>query len=230
MSTEGPPTTRSTAVRRRLLSIRAAAVAGIVAAAGWLIVLTRWLESPDIDASDAEIREYYGSVEGLSGVASLQILVWATIAFLWFIGVIRDKIGQVEPKLFGTVFFGGGIILAVLMFVGSAAFATPYIMLEESDRAVDPDVVTTTRTMASIVLGVFAPRIAALFIFSLSGLSLRTGAMPRWFIFLSYAIGVVLFVNITFASPSIYIFPTWLVVASVALLIRNPHDVSPHRV
>jgi hypothetical protein len=77
-------------------------------------------------------------------------------------------------------------------------------------------------------MGVFAPRIASLFIFSLSGLSLRTGAMPRWFVFVSYAIGVVLFVNVTFSSPGIYVFPAWMVLASVVLLIHRPSDAQLH--
>ena len=215
-------------LRQRLLSIRGAAVAGIVAALGWLVVLARWLDAPAVDASDAEIREYYSQVDGLSGAGSLQILAWATIAFLWFIGVIRDKIGPDEPKMFGTVFFGGGIILAVLMCVGSAAFAAPLVLVEESDRAVDPDVVAMTRTLARITLGVFAPRIASLFIFSLSGLSLRTGAMPRWFVFASYAIGVVLFLNVTFTSPSIFVFPAWMVLASAVLLVHRPSAAPPN--
>ena len=228
MTTAESSTERPTDWRRRLLSIRGAAVAGVVAALGWLVVLVRWLDAPKIDASDAEIREYYAAVDSWNGLASLQILVWATIAFLWFIGVIRDKIGPVEPKLFGTVFFGGGIILAVLMFIGSAAFAAPMILVEESDRGVDPDVVAMTRTIARIVLGVFAPRIASLFIFSLSGLSLRTGAMPRWFVFVSYAIGVALFVNVTFYSPNVYVFPGWMLLASAVLLVHRPGDAQPH--
>ncbi len=204
-------------------SIQAAAAAGIVAAVGWIVVLGRWLDTPAIDATDAEITEFYADPGGLGGLASLQILVWSTIAFLWFIGVIRGRIGRDEPKLFGTVFLGGGILLAVLILIGSSLFAAPAVLAEETDRAVDPDVVAMTRTLARIVMGVIAPRMASLFIFSLSGLALRTGALPRWLVVVSYATGVALFVNVTFATPSIFVFPGWMVLVSLVLLVRHPH-------
>jgi hypothetical protein len=38
---------------------------------------------------------------------------FAGIAFLWFIGVIRDRIGAREDRFFATVFLGSG-----LLFVG----------------------------------------------------------------------------------------------------------------
>ena len=79
-----------------------------------------------------------------------------------------------------------------------------------------------TRTLAQIVLGVFAPRIGSLFIFSLSTLALRTGALPRWLILVSYAVGVAMFVNITMASPNVYMFPAWMALVSIVLLFHPP--------
>jgi hypothetical protein len=209
---------------RRLRSLEAAAAAGLLAAVGWLVVLRTWLDAPSVGASDSAIRLYYGRYDGLNGLATLQIMVFSTIGFLWFIGVIRSRIGEAEPKLFGTVFFGGGILLAGLMFVGSAAFATPLVLVQETDRVVDPDMVASTRVFARIMLGVVAPRIASLFIFSLSGMALRTGALPRWLIFVGYAVGVAMFVNVTFAfaTAGVYMFPAWMALASVVLLVRPP--------
>jgi hypothetical protein len=37
------------------------------------------------------------------------VLVVSTIAFLWFVGVVRGRIGDREPRLFGTVFFGSSL-------------------------------------------------------------------------------------------------------------------------
>lgn len=213
---------RTRSVLVRLRSIQAAAVAGIIAAAGWLFVLVDLLDSPDVDAPDAEIVEYYANESNSTSiVVVLQVLVVATVAFLWFIGVIRNRIGEHEPKLFGTVFLGAGILVAVLVFVGVAALATPSLLVLESDRAVDPDVTATTRTLARITLGVFTPRIASVFIFSLSAAAMRTRALPRWLIVASYLVGIAMFVDVTFSSPSIYVFPTWIALVSVHLLIAG---------
>jgi hypothetical protein len=35
---------------------------------------------------------------------------FAGIAFLWFIGVVREQLGAVEDRLFCTVFMGSGLL------------------------------------------------------------------------------------------------------------------------
>jgi len=35
---------------------------------------------------------------------------FADIAFLWFIGVLRDRLGELEDRFFATVFFGSGLL------------------------------------------------------------------------------------------------------------------------
>jgi len=140
------PTTPLMTGWRRLRSIQGAAVAGIVAAVGWVVALGALLDVPGPTSTDAEITAYYAAHAGSARpLVFLQILVIATIGFLWFIGVIRHRLGAAEPKLFGTVFLGGGILLAGLMFVGVAAAATPAILVGETDRLVDPDAVVTMR-------------------------------------------------------------------------------------
>lgn len=224
MSIEEPigPTSGRSRWRRRLRSIEAAAAAGLIAAAGWGIGLTQLLSVPSLDASDSEIRRYYSNPDvGSDALWSLQVLAIATIGFLWFIAVIRGRIGTNEPKLFGTVFLGAGILLAALMFVGAAAVAAPALLVSEGNRTVDPDAAATTTSFAIILLAVFAPRVASVFVLSLSSLALRTGALPRWLIVLSYIFGVGMFINVTFSKPNVYGFPAWIALVSVVMFIRR---------
>lgn len=44
---------------------------------------------------------------------ALGLVPFAGIAFLWFIGVLRDRVGVAEDRFFATVFLGSG-----LLFVG----------------------------------------------------------------------------------------------------------------
>lgn len=77
-----------------------------------------------------------------AGTASLiwvQVLVFATIAFLWFVGVVRGRLGDREPKLFGTVFFGASILLAGLLFVGASFLVAPAVLVSVGARAPDPE-------------------------------------------------------------------------------------------
>lgn len=51
---------------------------------------------------------------------ALNLVLYAGIAFLWFIGVIRDRLGEQEDRLFATVFLGSGLLFLALTFVGAA--------------------------------------------------------------------------------------------------------------
>src|SRR3954452_5170182 len=52
---------------------------------------------------------------------SLQLVPFAGIAFLLFIGVVRDQLGDVEDRLFSTVFLGSGLLFLAMLFAGAAA-------------------------------------------------------------------------------------------------------------
>jgi hypothetical protein len=40
---------------------------------------------------------------------ALNLVPFAGIAFLWFIGVLRDRLGELEDRFFATVFLGSGL-------------------------------------------------------------------------------------------------------------------------
>jgi hypothetical protein len=205
------------------MSIEAAAVAGIVCAVGWTLALRGLLGAPGLGAPNAEIDEYYGDPSNVSSVLVwLQVLVVATIAFLWFVGVVRGRLGDSEPRLFGTVFLGSSVLLAVLLFTGAALLSAPAVLLAVGERTPDPDVVSVTRAAAAVVLSVFTPRVATLVMFSTASLGRATGALPTWLVWATYVVGVVEFVNVSIATPIVYVMPAWIALVSCVLLLRRP--------
>ena len=48
---------------------------------------------------------------------SLNLVPFAGIAFLWFIGVIREQLGAVEDRLFSSVFLGSGVLFLAMLFL-----------------------------------------------------------------------------------------------------------------
>ena len=207
--------------RQQFASVQAAAIAGIVAAVCWSIGLRGLVATPGVDATESEIVAFYGDGEStVDAVVLLQVIVVGTIAFLWFVGVIRSRLGEVEPRLFGTVFFGGAILLSALVFVGSAALAAPTILIDIGNQTPDPGAAAMIRAVAAIVLSVFAPRVAALFMFSTASLGRATGALPKWLVVFTYVVGIALLFNVTIAEPGIYFMPAWMALVSVVLLVR----------
>jgi hypothetical protein len=152
--------------------------------------------------------------------------MFATVAFLWFIGVIRGRIGDHEPKLFGTVFFGASILFSGLLFLGASLLASPAVLVVIGDRVPAPDVVAMSRAGAAAVLSVFAARVATLVMLSTASLGRATGALPRWLVIVSYLAGLVQFVNVTVTGASIYLVPAWVAVVSIVLLVRHPRSLA----
>lgn len=47
-------------------------------------------------------------------------MLYAGIAFLWFIGVLHDQIGTAEDRFLATVFYGSGIPFPGMTFLAAA--------------------------------------------------------------------------------------------------------------
>ena len=45
---------------------------------------------------------------------------FAGIAFLWFMGVVRAHLGELEDQFFSTVFFGSGLLFLAMIFSSAA--------------------------------------------------------------------------------------------------------------
>src|SRR6516162_11893576 len=101
---------------------RAAAIAGILFALllGLAFVLI-FISQP---ADPATPGAWLSDPSRRDAVAvALNLVPFAGIAFLWFIGVVRDRIGQQEDRFFATVFLGSGLLFVALLFVASAVTA-----------------------------------------------------------------------------------------------------------
>jgi hypothetical protein len=216
------PLFRSGTARRRYASVEAAAIAGIVCATAWILAMRGLLAAPDIGAANSEVVRFYADSQNRTAVLVwLQVMVVGTIAFLWFVGVVRGRLGDNEPKLFGTVFFGASILLAGLLFLAATLLGAPAVLASVGNTPPLPGAVSLSRAAADVVLSVFAPRIATLVMFATAGLGRATGALPRWLVWLTYVVGVVEFVNFAIVPEVIYIVPLWIAVVSVVLLVRR---------
>jgi hypothetical protein len=197
----------------RLSTPRAAAVAGVLFAVlfGTALVLIR-LALPEGEQPGAQWLTA-GSTN-LRNAAT--IMPFAGIAFLWFMGVVRDGLGRYEDKFFSTVFIGSGLLFLATMFVAAGVGAG----LERSHAAGDPDVATFGQMMLLAVSKTYALRMAAVFMISLATIWLKTGLMPRWLVALTYLAAVGLLVTSDITMWLTLAFPIWVLVVSVLLLVR----------
>ena len=108
---------------------------------------------------------------------SLHLVPFAGIAFLWFIGVVRDQLGNVEDRLFSTVFLGSGLLFLAMLFIGAVTSTSLLTMLAGSDP--NTGLFAYGRSTTQTLISVYAMRMAAVFTLSVSTVGLRTSAMPR---------------------------------------------------
>ena len=93
------------AARTAIRSPRAAAVAGI--AFSVLLTVALALVRIAVPSDPKTVGDWLADGGRRKAVAvALNLLPFAEIAFLWFIGVVRDRIGEGEDRLFATVFLG----------------------------------------------------------------------------------------------------------------------------
>lgn len=220
-------TGRSAAARVR--SIEAAAAAGICHSVLAVLAMTRMSSYPSLDATETELSAWFDDDEnqalliGALGLASV-----AAIAFLWFVAVIRRRLGDREDRFFATVFLGSGIAYVAVSLAGAAALAGPAVAMTTLDAAeVTPASASLAGGVAAALLLVVGPRIQAVFVFTTSTVILRSKVLPSWLAFVGYTAGLVMFATPLVSLPLGYVFPAWVFAVSVVLLVVRPTTLDP---
>jgi hypothetical protein len=196
---------------------RSAAVAGILFGVLLLAALTMMriaLSESDLSALRAD-----SSRRTLIELA-LNLVPFAGIAFLWFIGVVRDQLGPTEDRLFSTVFLGSGLLFLAMLFMG-AVTSTSLLTLV---AAQNPNVTLFDygRTTTQGIISVYALRMAAVFTLSVSTVGLRTAALPRWVAYSGYVVALGLLVAAGEHKWVQLVFPAWVLLVSVVILLTDP--------
>jgi len=205
--------------RPALTTPRAAAVAGIIFAVllGTGYVLIRVSIPADPADGGAWLED------GASRISlALSLVPFAGIAFLWFMGVVRDRLGNLEDQFFSTVFLGSGLLFLAMTFASAAlagGLLASYAL--EPDKLIESGVYTFARTVMYRISNVYAVRMSGVFMISLGTIWVRTRVMPRWLVFLTYGLALLLLLSIGFSLWMTLIFPAWVLVISVSILVWN---------
>ena len=205
--------------RQAIRTPRAAAVAGIVFTVLFTIsmVLMRLAIPEELSGSNTAAW-FQGNSTTLT--LALTLVPFSGIAFLWFMGVVRDRLGKLEDQFFSTVFFGSGLLFLAMMFA-SAAIAGGII----ASYAIEPNVliksgvVSFGRAIMYTITNVYAVRMAGVFMISLGTIWIRTRLMPRAFVFITYGVALVLLVSSNLTLWLVLAFPAWVFVISIFILI-----------
>lgn len=206
-------------IHQRMRTPRAAAVAGILFSVLLITsLLMIWSTVPANPLAPAGDLVQHSRTISLA----LNLLSFSGIAFLWFIAVLRDRLGTLEDRFFSTVLLGSGLLFIAMTFVAAAvAGAVVKVLGSGSEELVRSGAYTLSRVVVSHAMHIYALKMAAVFMISTSTLSLRTDIFPRWMAFLGYALAIVLLLSLETIEWIPLVFPLWVLLISIYILMEN---------
>lgn len=204
---------------QRLKAPSAAAIAGILFAVLFTASLSLIRVNLPVDLSEGAswISDVHGSLQ-----VALALMPFAVIAFLWFMAVIRDRLGEHEDQFFSTVLFGSGLLFLAMVCV-SMAIAGGIVVVANSavEQGPNQDAITFGRAVMLQISNVYALRMAAVFMISTATIWLRTRLVPRWLVAVTYLLALLLLLVISLNLWVTLVFPAWVFLISARLLAMD---------
>jgi hypothetical protein len=126
---------------------------------------------------------------------------------LWFIGVLRDRLGQLEDRFFATVFFGSGLLFLGMLF-SAAALVGAILMAFAAQPAelIDSATFHFARAAVYSIFNIYMIKMACLFMITTSTVAIYTGFAPGWLAVFRW---------------SFVVFPLWVFLVSLCILVDN---------
>lgn len=204
----------------RLKTPKAAAIAGIVFSL--LTFAIFWLLRRSIPDDPLESGAWLAADTKTIALA-LNLVPFAGVAFLWFIGVLRDRLAQQEDRLFATVFFGSALLFLAMLFAAAAVIGAIMLLAStaEAKELSNSATFRFARAAAYIIANVYAIKMAAVFMITTSTVVIYTDIAPRWIAYIGYLLAVVLLLGSYYFSWSFAVLPIWVFLISAHVLMDN---------
>jgi hypothetical protein len=212
---QGPPQARNS-----LKTPRAAGLAGIVFSVFLItaLVLLRLSVPADPRTAGTWLTD---SARRTAVQVALNLIPFAGIAFLWFIGVLRDRIGQREDRFFATVFLGSGLLFVAMLFAAAATAGGLFTEASGPAGSLGPDFLGFGRDVTGLLLNVYSMRMAAVFTLTTVTIARHTQIVSRWLTIAGIATALVLLAGIGFSAWVELLFPAWILALSIDILAAS---------
>lgn len=206
-------------VRARLKTPRAAAIAGIVFSVLFVAAFTMLRIS--VPSDPTEPGEWLKTSSSLVGFA-LNLFPFAGIAFLWFVGALRDRLGELEDRFFATVFLGSSLLFLAMLFVLAAVVGAIILTFAaDSKDVMRAATFQFARTLTYNVVNIYMIKMAGVFMMSTSTVIIYTDIAPRWVAYLGFVLALLLLFGSSYLSWIFVAFPFWIFLISACLLIEK---------
>lgn len=210
--------------RAGLKTPKAAAIAGMLFSA--LLIVVFGLLRSAVPADPQEPGAWLNTESGNVALA-LNLVPFAGIAFLWFIGVLRDRLGEHEDRFFATVFFGSGLLFLAMLFAAAAVAGALIISFATAPaQLINSATFYFARATAYNIMNIYAVKTAGVFMITTSTIAVYTGFTPRWLAILGYVLAPVLLFGSYHLAWGFAVFPLWVLLISIYIFLDNTYGTS----
>jgi MFS family permease len=208
-----------TLTRANLRTPSAAAVAGLLFS--FLLIIAFALLRISVPADPDEPGSWLTANSSTVALA-INLIPFAGIAFLWFIGVLRDRLGQSEDRFFATVFFGSGLLFLAMLFFAAALLGGILLAFDLYPKElIGSATFHFARAAVYAVANVYMVKMASVFMVTTSTIALYTRITPRWLAILGFGLALLLLFGSYYITWGFVVFPLWVFLISISILIDN---------
>lgn len=178
-------------------------------------------DSPDFMDTPAANLKYY--VQHKSDIiAGGLVLLLATALLLWFLGSVRHMLGAAEggEHRVSAIAFGAGTVGVALFLGGVVAMLLPALRLDEADK-LDSLTATVFTDLSNGLMGIAAALAFGVSLVAVAVVGVRHGAVPKVWAWLTALIGVVMIVPMISWFGFFFLFPPWVLVSAILMLVRG---------
>jgi hypothetical protein len=214
--------TRTEGARTGLM---AGGIAAIVFAVLFVVGFLLTSDTPDGDESDLKwVRYFADSGHRRMIVAGAILLTLAAVAFLIFLGVLRERLRGAAPgsEWVSTIAFASGIAFVAMIGVFTVGKGAVAAGITFGDNPVPRDA-SIMRSFESLGFGgllLFGAGFAGLLIFTTSIVSGRGALLPGWLVVAGYVVSVIVFLGGLLFFPIILIV-LWMLAVGIVMLSRS---------
>jgi hypothetical protein len=150
---------------------------------------------------------------------AMNLVPFAGVAFLWFVGVLRDRLGAREDRFFATVFLGSGFLMLAMLLAAAAVVGAIIIAFHAApEMLIQSPTFHFGRGLAYGMVNIYLAKTAAVFMITTSTIAAYTRLTPRWLAIGGFVVAVVLIFGSNHIDGSLLVFPLWVLAVSASML------------
>lgn len=214
--------TSTTSTGDRRGGLRWGGISGIVFVVLFVVGFLMTTDTPDGNASNREWLKYFrDSGNRRMQVIGALIFAVAVLAFLLFLGVLRERIRNLSAggEWIATTAFASGIafVAMVAVFALGQASVAAGVQFDDSPVPRDADIMRTFTSLGFGAMLVFGAASAGLLVITTSVAGGRAGLLSRWLAVTGYVVGVIVIVGGLIFFPFV-LFVLWVLAVSIVML------------